>query len=120
MGLWCADELSAVSKPGIREARFETFLVDLGLCPDERLGGFVIGVDEGIDVLPELIDRGERGAVQRLSLQNREPDLHLVEPGSPRRREVELHVRVTLEPPGHSWACGCSGCRGRRGWPCPD
>ena len=58
----------------------------------------VVGLDEGIDVLPELFDRGEGGTVQRLSLQDREPDFDLVEPGGPRRREVEMHVRVALEP----------------------
>ena len=36
--------------------------------------------------------------MQRLSLQDREPDFHLVEPRGPRRREVEPDVRVTLEP----------------------
>ena len=33
-----------------------------------------------------------------LALQDREPDFDLVEPGGPRRREVEVHVRMALEP----------------------
>src|SRR5205814_9999756 len=49
-------------------------------------------------MLPELLDCGEGGAVQGLSFQDREPDLHLVKPGGPRRREMEMHVRMTLEP----------------------
>jgi hypothetical protein len=36
--------------------------------------------------------------VQRPTFQDREPDFDLVEPGGPRRREVEMHVRMTLEP----------------------
>jgi hypothetical protein len=36
--------------------------------------------------------------VQRLSFQDRKPDFHLVEPRGARRREVEMHVRVALEP----------------------
>lgn len=59
------------------------------------MGGIgVVEVDEGIDVLPELFDRGEGSAVQRLSFRDREPDFHLIEPGGPRRREVEMNVRV--------------------------
>ena len=84
--------------------------MDPGFGPDEWLGVLVVGFDEGIDVLAELGDGSERGAVQRLSLQDREPDFDLVEPGGPRRREVEMHVRMTFEPaivPGL-----VSGCRG--------
>jgi hypothetical protein len=39
--------------------------------------------------------------MQRLSLQDREPDFDLVEPGGPRRREVEMHV--TFEPAIVPW-----------------
>ena len=72
--------------------------MDLGLGPGKWGGIGVVGLDEGIDVLPELFDRGEGGAVQRLSFQDREPDFHLIEPGSPGRREVEMNVRVAPEP----------------------
>ena len=37
----------------MRETWFEAFLMDLGFGPDERLGGFVVGPDEGFDVRPE-------------------------------------------------------------------
>src|SRR6266436_6758736 len=43
-----------------------------------------------------LFDRGEGCTVQRLCLQDREPDFHLIEPRSPRRREVELHFGCSL------------------------
>src|SRR4029450_13086294 len=61
------------------------------------VGVLIIGFDEGIDVLPELLDRREGAAVQGLSLQDREPDLHPIEPRGPRRREVEMHVRVHMK-----------------------
>src|ERR1041385_8688445 len=72
--------------------------MDFGFGPDERLGVLIVGFDEGIDVLSELFDRGEGGAMQRLSFQDGEPDFNLVEPRSPRGCEVEVNVRMTLEP----------------------
>ena len=56
----------------------EAALVDLGLGPDEGLGVAIIGFDEGIDVLPELLDRGEGRAAERLTFEDREPDLDLL------------------------------------------
>jgi hypothetical protein len=44
--------------------------------------------------------------VQRLGFQDREPDFDLVEPGSARRREVEVYVRMTLEPAVILWFVG--------------
>jgi hypothetical protein len=41
--------------------------MDLGFCPDERFGIFVIAFDEGIDVLSELLDGGEGGAAQGIT-----------------------------------------------------
>jgi hypothetical protein len=72
--------------------------MDLGFGPNKRLGGFIVGIDESIDVLSKLFNRYEGCAVQGLAFQDREPDCDLVEPGGPRRREVEMHVRMTLEP----------------------
>ena len=72
--------------------------MDFGLVLDQRFDVDIVGVDEGIDVLSELFDRGEGCALQRLPLQDREPDFHLVKPGSARRREVEAHIWVPLEP----------------------
>jgi hypothetical protein len=39
-----------------RETGLEALLIDFGFGPGEGLGLFVIGFDEGIDVLPELFD----------------------------------------------------------------
>ena len=91
----------------IGETFLETLWVDLGFGPDERLGGFVVGINEGIDMLPELFDGAERCAAQGLALQDREPDFHLVEPRGPRWSEVEVDIRMTLEPAVVPWACGC-------------
>ena len=82
----------------MRGTVFEALLVDFGFGPDEGLGVFIVGLDEVVDVLAELLDRDEGSAFQRLSLQDREPDFHLVKPGSARRREVEAHIWVPLEP----------------------
>src|ERR1700693_1474936 len=82
----------------MRETWFEAFLMDLRLGPGKRSGSGVVGLDEGIDVLPELFDRGKGSTVQRLALQDREPDFHLIEPGGPGWREVEMNVGVAPEP----------------------
>src|SRR2546423_1631140 len=70
---------------------FDAALVDFGLGPHEWLGIVVVALDEGIDVLLELLERGERGAGQRLTLQDREPAFDLVEPRRPRGCVVECH-----------------------------
>ena len=72
--------------------------MNLGFSPNKRLGGFIVGIDKSIDVLSKLFNGCEGCAVQGLAFQDREPDFDLVEPGGPRRREVEMHVRMTLEP----------------------
>ena len=82
----------------ISETRFKTLLVDLALGPDEGDGLGVVGGDEVIDVSPELGDGGEGGAAERLAGKDREPDLDLIKPGSPRRGEVEVHVGMCGEP----------------------
>ena len=81
----CLSASGSVQYPGslIGETCLEALLLDLGFGPDERLGGFVVGRNEGIDMLPELFDGAERCAAQGLALQDREPDFHLVEPRGP-------------------------------------
>ena len=46
----------------------------------------------------KLLEACEGGAAERLPLQDREPYLDLVEPGRTRRREMELHIGMGLEP----------------------
>ena len=79
-------------------AVFDATLADFLFGPDEGLGVFIVGLDESVDVLAKLGDGGEGRAVQGFSFQDRKPDLHLIEPGGPCRREVEPYLRVTLEP----------------------
>ena len=72
--------------------------MDLGGCPFEGPCGLVVGFDEGRDMGFEFAKRVEGRAPERLAGQDREPDLDLVQPGRPRRRKVEMHVRVALQP----------------------
>ena len=65
--------------------------MDLGFGPDEWLVVGIVGFNEVIDVLPELFDRGEGRVVEDCPFDP-------VEPGSPRRREMETHIGMTLEP----------------------
>jgi hypothetical protein len=72
------------------ETCFEAFLVDLGFCPNERRGGFVVVGDEGVDVLDEFWNARERLPVERFSGEDREPDFDLIEPRGVRRRVVKM------------------------------
>ena len=49
-------------------------------------------------MLSKLFNGCQGCAAKGLAFQDGEPDFDLVEPGGPRRREVEMHVRMTLEP----------------------
>jgi len=73
-------------------------LTDFFLGPDEGLSFVVICFDVGIDVLLELFEACEGSAAERLPLQDREPNLDLIEPGRVCRREMKLHIGVGLEP----------------------
>ena len=72
--------------------------MDFGFGPDERRSVFIVGLDERIDVLSKLFNRCKGCAAQGLAFQDREPALDLIKPGGSGRREVEMDVRVTLEP----------------------
>jgi len=62
-------------------AIFEAALVDLSFGPGERLGGSIVAGDERIDMLLQLLDRGEGGAAEGLTLGDRKSCLDLIEPG---------------------------------------
>ena len=72
--------------------------MDFGFGPDEGPGALIVGLDEGIDVLPELGDGGEGRAAQGFPGEDGEPDFDLVEPGGSRRGEVEMHIGMRREP----------------------
>ena len=80
--------------------------MDDGLGPNEGNGAGIVAGDEVIDVVPELVDVGEAGLGERTTLQDREPDLDLVEPGAVGRGEVKANVRVADAP---SLALGLMG-----------
>jgi hypothetical protein len=79
-------------------AVFEPPLVDLFLGPGEGFGCLVVCCDESIDVLLQLLDGGEGGAVQGLALQDRKPCFDLIEPRRPGWGETETDFGVFLEP----------------------
>ena len=79
-------------------AVFETPLTNLFLGPCEWSGGLVLCGDECIDVLLKLLDGGEGGAGQGLALKDRKPSFDLIEPRRTGWDEMEMHLRVFLEP----------------------
>jgi hypothetical protein len=82
----------------VRDTGFEALLMDLGFGPDERFGIFIVVGNEGIDVLAKFGNGGEGCIPEGFSSQDREPDFDLVEPGGVRGREVEVDIRMALEP----------------------
>ena len=73
-------------------------MADFFLGPDEGLGFFVVGVDEGIDVFLQLLKAGKGSATKRLTLQDGEPIFDLIELGCSCRREMKVHPGVLVEP----------------------
>src|SRR6516164_8278116 len=73
------------------------------LGPDEGLGLVIVGLDEGGDIGPELIDAAMDAALDLLIGEQREPAFDLVEPGGAGRREVEVIARVAGEPRFDGW-----------------
>ena len=80
--------------------------MDLGFGPDEGLGVFVVGLDEGVDVLAQLFDGGEGSAVGTTPsrIENQ------ISTWFSQEARVGVKWKRTLgwrsEPSGRSWACG--------------
>ena len=55
----CASRFADPESQITDTASLDAALMDLGFGPDERPGVFVVGLDESIDMLPQLRDRGE-------------------------------------------------------------
>ncbi len=72
--------------------------MSLGLGPHEWLCVDIIGVDESVDVGHQILPVAERDACESLGRQDREPDFDLIEPGCFGGREMEMDVRMTLQP----------------------
>jgi len=62
------------------EAGFEPSLVDFAFGLVEWAGVLVVAGDKVVDVSFEFVDAAEGRTVQRLSVEDRKPDLDLVEP----------------------------------------
>jgi hypothetical protein len=56
-----------------------------------------VGIDVAAEFASQVRDRGENAASNDLALDFGEPDLHSVEPGRVRRREVKLYAWVFFE-----------------------
>lgn len=74
------------------------FLIHLGLGQTEWAGISIVGGDERIDGLADLLWGGEGGALESRARQDGEPNLDLVEPACVAGREVEAEVGMVGEP----------------------
>ena len=68
------------------------------LGPFERVGFGVIGSNEGINALADLLGAGETCPGQGLADQDTEPDLDLIEPRAVGRREMKVDVLMPCQP----------------------
>lgn len=69
-----------------------------GGSPLEGPAVLVVGRDEMIDSLHELLDAGERAAANGLVSDHREEAFDLIEPGAVGRNEVHVPARTRCEP----------------------
>src|SRR6266568_3734097 len=72
-----------------------------GLGPGEGVAAVVPPVDEVLDGGDEVLDRGEAAAADRLPGDDREEDLHEIQPRSGRGREVQGDPGVPGQPGTH-------------------
>jgi hypothetical protein len=72
-------------------------MAHVGILPIEGSGVFRIGADVAAKLSREVTYRTEYATCDDVSLNAREPDLNLVEPGGMGRSEVELHVGMLLK-----------------------
>ena len=69
--------------------------------PGEGLGLRVVVGDELLDLLNQLLGARERSAANGLLRDLVEPDFHLIEPGTVRRRIVHVEPRPLGKPQAH-------------------
>src|SRR4030067_2982033 len=72
--------------------------VNYSLGPFEWGGLLIVGCHKAIDGLPHLTGRSEADSLEHLSGQDAEPELHLVEPRSMGRSEVEVNIGIAPKP----------------------
>ncbi len=77
---------------------------EVGIVPAERLGVFGIGIDVAGQLARQIGHRGKDTADDDVSLQLREPELHLIQPRRVGRCEMKLRpLTVSLHPQsGHT------------------
>src|SRR5881227_3239065 len=107
-GAWSIPAISVVWLLVSRErgsftgTAFRKYLVG-GLGPGEGVTAAVPAVDEGLDGGDEVLDRGEAAAADGLPGDDREEDLHEIEPRPGRRREMQGDPGVPGQPGPHVW-----------------
>ncbi len=69
--------------------------------PGERLGGAVPVGDVVADLAGQGVDGGKGAAADRLAGDDPEPGLDLVDPGRADGGEVDVDMRVRVQPGGH-------------------
>jgi hypothetical protein len=67
---------------------------NLALGPLERRRPLVVGCDESVNGLPDLLRGSEADPAQGPAAQDAEPALDLIEPTGVRRGKVKMHVAV--------------------------
>src|SRR5689334_13448069 len=75
-----------------------------GLGPDEPVAAVVPAVDEPADGGDQVFDARVAAAADRMSGDDREEHLDQVQPGPPRRGEVQRDPRI---PASHARTAGC-------------
>jgi len=74
------------------------FLEDDLFLPLEGMGVLVVGGNEVVDRLAQLLGTGKTGGGEGLAAEEAEPDLHLIEPGGVGGDVMEVHVAMSLPP----------------------
>ena len=77
---------------------FEAAGGHLDLGPFEGCGRLVVGGDKGVDERAQFVDAPEACSPQRLTGEDAEPDLDLIEPGRVGGGEVEVDIGVLSQP----------------------
>ena len=72
--------------------------VNRGCLPFEGRSDLIVGFNEPINGLTDLLGRGETGATERLAHQDAEPAFDLVEPGRVRWRVMKVHAGMAVQP----------------------
>src|SRR5919108_2853740 len=95
-----SSQLVSCERGSLTWAAFREYLVG-GLGPGEGVAAVVPPVDEVLDGGDEVLDRGEAATADGLPGDDREEDLHEIQPRSGRGREVQRDPGVPSQPGPH-------------------